>query len=93
MVYQLRCSEPVRKLALHLENHQGKTKVFDATLSLDKKNITGINLLLGLLRYPLMTMAVLAGIYWQALKLFMKKVPVQLHPKKIVMSQEVNNES
>ncbi len=89
MMYRLRCNEPAQKLAFHLENHQGNKKVFDATLALDKKNISGSHLLLGLLRYPFMTVAVLAGIYWQAFKLFMKNVPIHIHPKKIEMPQEV----
>ena len=35
-----------------------------------------------LLRYPLMTTKVIAGIHMQALKLWMKKVPFFVHPKK-----------
>jgi DUF1365 family protein len=33
-------------------------------------------------RYPAMTLQVLGGIHWQALRLWLKKTPVYDHPSK-----------
>ncbi len=42
--------------------------------------MTGANLNKLLFRYPLMTAKVGLAIYWQALRLFLKGVPVYTHP-------------
>jgi uncharacterized protein len=75
---------PAEQLSVHMQNIyvESEEKVFDATLKLSREEITAARLNLILLRFPLMTMQVVFNIYWQALRLFLRKVPVYRHPGK-----------
>ena len=65
---------------LHLANSQEGEKVFDATLSLQKQELTPASLRKSLLRYPLMTAKVGAAIYFEAMRLWLKGTPFYPHP-------------
>lgn len=80
--YDWRFSEPGPRLAVHMDNWNGSGKFFDATMSLERREITPPALARVLLRYPLMTGQVIGGIYWQALRLWLSKCPIHTHPKK-----------
>lgn len=82
-VYDWRSTTPGKKLAVHMQNRERDNKnncVFDATLSLTRTSVSRVSLAKVLVTYPVMTMKVLLGIYWQALKLWRKKVPLHSHP-------------
>ena len=81
MGYRWRFSVPGERLAVHMANTRGGVPVFDATLALKRQEITGPALATVLLRFPFSTLRVLAGIYWQALRLKLKGVPVHDHPR------------
>ncbi len=68
------------RLVLHTENLRNGDPFFDATLTLRRREITGGTLAGVLLRYPWMTAQVIAGIYWQALRLWLKSVTYYTHP-------------
>ena len=53
----------------------GNERVTDATMTLNRENISPRALNTILLRYPLMTLRVFIAIYWQALRLYCKGVP------------------
>ena len=82
--YTWRFSVPGRRLLVHMENHVGTDKVFDATLRMRREEISGSALARTLLRYPWMTARVAAGIYWQALRLRLKRTPYHEHPDRLV---------
>lgn len=85
MHYDWRFIQPDERLNIHMENRQtdnnGNKKVFDATLVMRRLPISSWNLATTLLRFPLMTGKVIAGIYFQALSLWLKKIPFYPHPK------------
>ena len=78
--YRWRFAAPGERLAVHMENLRGGERIFDATLTLGRQSISTRSLALVLLRFPLSTLRVLAAIYWQALRLRLKHVPVHTHP-------------
>jgi len=80
--YHWRSNTPGRRLGIHLANSEGGELVFDATLALTAEPLTARTLNRMLLRYPFMTAKVAAAIYFEALKLFAKRVPFYPHPER-----------
>lgn len=75
---------PGRSLHVHMENRAGDDTgvAFDATLTLRRRELGAGSMAWALLRFPLISLRVSALIYWQALKLLLKRVPFHLHPSK-----------
>lgn len=68
------------KLSVHLACHR-ESKEFDATLKMNKHPFNSKVLLKHLIVTPIMAVKVMTGIYWHALKLWIKGAPFYSHPK------------
>lgn len=80
--YDWRFRAPDERLTVHMENARGGRKVFDATLDLERREISATSLAGALVGHPFMTGKVMGAIHWQALKLWLKGSPVHDHPDK-----------
>jgi DUF1365 family protein len=78
--YEWFLSTPGPRLHVHMKNLSAGESVFDATLTLRRAAMTGPALAGCLLRYPWMTASVVAGIYGQALRLWLRGAPFHPHP-------------
>lgn len=85
--YDWRFSAPGDRLAVHMINRREGRVVFDATMALARRPISGTNLARVLARHPFMTGTVIAAIYWQALRLRVKRVPFHPHPGQRLQQQ------
>jgi DUF1365 family protein len=81
--YDWRCSAPGEALAVHMNCQRDGRNVFDASLSLQRRELGAASMALALLRFPLITVRVLAAIHWQAFRLWLKRVPVVTHPARV----------
>jgi len=73
---------PGEDLRVHMDVFDGDRREFDATLVLERQALDRRGLTRVLLRFPLMTLKVIAAIHWQALRLLLKRTPVHDHPGK-----------
>lgn len=73
--YSWSIAPPGEDLVVQLRVNDDRGKVFQASLNLQKKTLTRETLGKHILRKPVMTASIVAGIYWQALRLYLKKVP------------------
>ena len=72
MDYLAYFNAPEQLLYLHLENRQDSECITDATLTLHEQPVTRQVLLRLLWQFPLQAVQVAAGIYWQALRLWLR---------------------
>ena len=63
-----------KRVLVHIENRDPEL-LFDATLSLRRHDFDRTALKAALLQWPMMTLTIVRGIYWQALRLFLKRIP------------------
>ncbi|PKF63349.1 DUF1365 domain-containing protein [Psychromonas sp. psych-6C06] len=93
MRYHWRIKAPAETLSLTIENvadnqsdnptiNTAQRKMFTASINMKRQAFTNKNLLKNLLAIPMMTAKTVLGIYWQALKLYIKGVPYVAHSKK-----------
>lgn len=73
-------NQPSQTLNVHMENYDADTKIFDATLQLNREEINSASLARVLISYPLITLKVTMAIYYQALRLWLKRIPFYDHP-------------
>lgn len=79
-LYDWRFTQPGRSLSIHMENFENGGKCFDATLTLERREIGAAALAGALARFPLITVKVIVAIYWQALRLWWKGARFHPHP-------------
>ncbi|HQR48314.1 MAG TPA: DUF1365 domain-containing protein [Steroidobacteraceae bacterium] len=78
--YDWTFTEPGAALGIRMVNHDGDERVFDATMYLERREIDGRALAWALVRHPFAALNVLRRIYWQAFRLWLKRVPFHDHP-------------
>ena len=79
--YRWSSTVPDETLAIKLTNLEDGERIFHASLTLSRVPISRLTGLSLLARFPFETAKVTAGIYWQALVLFLRRVPLFAHPK------------
>ena len=88
IAYDWRFREPGNRISVHFDSMEQGRKLFDATLSLKRREITKGALARVLVLYPMMTLKVVGAIYWQALRLKVKGAPFYVHPNKDLAHKE-----
>jgi uncharacterized protein len=67
-------------VAVHMLVTEGNADCFSAGMKLELQPLTSRSMLLMPMKFPFLTVKVVAGIYWQALRLWLKRVSFHTHP-------------
>ncbi len=73
--YDFTTREPDQRVSVVVRESIARGQVLIATLGARRRELTGRSLLITLLRYPFVTLKVIGGIHWEAVKLWRKGAP------------------
>ncbi len=90
MKYRWCSNQPGKILSLNLETECSGEVHMDATLALKRREIDASSMASVLMQYPWMTASVGCSIYWQALKLWLKRNPFYDHPDSVASGPTMN---
>jgi hypothetical protein len=79
--YRWAFTVPDESLHVHMDVVDGASREFDATLTLERRPFNANTLASSLARYPFLTIKVAAAIYWQAVRLWLKRIQFHAHPR------------
>ena len=79
--YNWKVETPGERLSLRIASHEDDKQIFEAALSMKRRAINRESLTRALYQYPLMTTRIVAGIYWQALRLWSRGAKFHPHPR------------
>ncbi len=82
--YDWRFTTPGERVAVRMEDRSAGRVVFDATLAMTRRPLDGRGMAAVLARHPATTVKVVAAIYWQALRLRLKRAQFFAHPRATV---------
>lgn len=80
---------PGEKLNIRIDDYKEGTRFFISTLTGKRKALTDARLAWFLLRFPFITLKVISLIHWQALILWLKKIPYYKKSEKKDLQREV----
>lgn len=79
--YRFRIVPPGEAVLVSIDEHDAEGRLLFASFAGQRRPLTDRTLLRALFAYPLMTVKVMGAIHWEALKLWLKGVPVHRHRK------------
>lgn len=80
VTYHLRLAISAARMSVVLACDQGGGRPLTASMQLDRQPVTGRSLWRLIWAYPFTTLRVMAAIHWQALRIWIKRIPVYRHP-------------
>lgn len=83
MRYKWYTNAPSSIINFHIQTFLEEKTIFDATLSLKNIPLTTTNIFTSILLRPLISQKVKFSIYWQALKMWLRRFPIFEHPGNI----------
>ena len=91
--YRWRGEAPSEALRIRMALTRNGEPIFHAGLQLRRRPLDAAAMQHLLWRHPLMTLEVAIGIYWQALRLWLKRVPFYRHPNPVPRNVRTNGSS
>lgn len=80
MRYRFHIRPPAERFVIAIEDHDDEGLMLTASMALRREALNNRTLAGLLVRFPVQTLKVVAGIHWEALKLWLKRVPFHSRP-------------